>query len=132
MLTLEQFKEYVHFFDEVSVENEIISSFSENDHICDMTENKESTTLFKVNADNIEYFTFDSAFFHFKNSELISSSTYMIFVKLGEIKDNVFGIAYEISENIEKRIFDGDKCIEQKYFNIMFSKKQLDKMLEVH
>ena len=65
MLTLEQFKEYVHFFDEVSVENEIISSFSENDHICDMTENKESTTLFKVNADNIEYFTFDSAFFHF-------------------------------------------------------------------
>lgn len=132
MITLEQFKRYVHFFESATIEEEIISSFSENDQICDMTDEEEQKISFKVDYDGISYFTFNSDFFQFKNSELISSTTYMIFVKLGENGKNVFGIAYEISENIEKRILNGDKSIEQKYFNIMFPKRQLNRMSEVH
>ena len=132
MITLEQFKRYVHFFESATVEEEIVGSFSENDQICDMTDEEEQKISFKVDHDGVSYFTFNADFFQFKNSELIPSTTYMIFVKLGETGENVFGIAYEISENIEKRILNGDRTIEQKYFNIMFPKRQLNRMSEVH
>ena len=132
MLTLKQFKEYIHFIKDASIEEEIVESFNENDQICDMTENEESMTSFKVDFDKIKYFIFESNLFDFKNDEKISPSTHLIFVKLGEAEDIVFGIVYKISEVLEEKILKGEKCLEQEYFNLMFPKKFLNRMLEFH
>ena len=114
-LTLEQFKNYIHSFDDNTVEEDIASSFSWNDQICDMT-NEDAPLEYKIDFDSISYFTFDSDFFAFKNKEKIPKTTYMIFVKLGEFENSVFGITYMISEELEKEILNGKQYLGQKIF----------------
>lgn len=125
-ISLAQFKDYLHFFEDLSVEEEIISSFSADDHICDMS-GKEAINEFKVDTNTIEYFTFVPSILKFENP-LPDDTIELIFVKLGESGNSVFGIAYVISKDLEERILNCEKNLEQEHFNLLISKEQLNKM----
>lgn len=125
-ITLAQFKDYLHFFEDLPVEEEIISSFSADDHICDMS-GKEEINEFKVDNDAIEYFTFIPSLLKFENP-LLDDTIELMFVKLGESRNSVFGIAYVISKDLEERILNCEKNLEQEHFNLLISKEQLNRM----
>lgn len=129
MLSRKQFINYIKFFDSLSLEEEILSYYSNDENINDISEIEHSSKDYSIeNLENLE--------FYFCNKNILTDLNiqdleFFIFVELSRKNDNtILGIAFSIKSEILRQINENKNLnlIEKFTTNFCISKKMLDKM----
>lgn len=128
-MTKQEFIEYVKFFSNMTLEEEMQYVYDTHLEINDVSGMYHS-------LDEINDYSKEIRFFQCDDLSVLTTAKmpdvrFFVFVMIGKINNGFVGTCYCITERILEKIARKETCIEREIVNLCISKEQLDRMQEL-